>query len=167
MHSVFYFIVAILFLLCVVLLLMKEFSGSANKSSYVKLKDKVATSLEEREDYFSMLMSKITPEYFWRVNNEYIDFAHATIKKMRIDELISTPDLFDAQRRCSDLNSAVYKYYDNIKKRCAEGEEVPFSDVEVLNLRQCFKELSVEAYPALVALVWPQYQRPEVDLAKV
>lgn len=167
MHSIFYFIVAILIFLCIVLLLMKELSGSQGESAEGNLKNKAVTSLEEREDYFSMLMSKITPDYFWRVNNEYIDFAYATIKKMRIDELISTPELFNSQRRCSDLNSAVYKYYDNIKKRCAEGEEVAFSDIEVLNLRQCFKELSLEAYPALVVLVWPQYQRPDIDLDKV
>jgi len=33
----------------------------------------------------------------------------------------------------------------------------------VLNLRQCFREFSLEAYPTLVALVWPEYQRPDVD----
>lgn len=167
MHSIFYFIVAILILLCIVLLLMKELAGSHSQSASSKLKVGPVTSAEEREDYFSMLMGKITPGYFWRVNNEYIDFAHATIKKMRIDELTTTPELFNAQRRCSDLNSAVYKYYDNIKKRCAEGEMVSFSDIEVLNLRQCFTELSLEAYPALVTLIWPQYQRPQVDLDNV
>ncbi len=71
--------------------------------------------------------------------------------------------LFDAQRRCSDLNSAVYKYYDNIKKRCLNGEKVSYSDLDVLNLRQCFREFSLEAYPELVALVWPEYARPDVD----
>lgn len=167
MHSVFYFIVAILILLCIVLLLMKELAGSQGGAASREIKNKVVTTAEERDDYFSMLMGKITPGYFWRVNNEYIDFAHATIKKMRIDELTSTPDLFNAQRRCSDLNSAVYRYYDNIKKRCAEGELVSFSDIEVLNLRQCFKELSLDAYPALVVLVWPQYQRPDVELLQI
>ncbi|MDI8736258.1 hypothetical protein MJM30_24330, partial [Salmonella enterica subsp. enterica serovar Lubbock] len=43
----------------------------------------------------------------------------------------------------------VYKYYDNIKKRCLNGEKVPYSDLDVLNLRQCFREFSLEAYPAL------------------
>ncbi|WP_410003160.1 ESA_00282 family adhesion-associated protein, partial [Salmonella enterica] len=52
--------------------------------------------------------------------------------------------------------------YDNIKKRCLNGEKVPYSDLDVLNLRQCFREFSLEAYPALVALVWPEYQRPQV-----
>lgn len=51
-----------------------------------------------------------------RVNHEYIDFLHATIKRMKMSEINDTPGLFEAQRRCSDLNSAVYKYYDNIKK---------------------------------------------------
>ncbi len=39
---------------------------------------------------------------------------------------------------------------------------MPYSDLDVLNLRQCFREFSLEAYPALVALVWPEYQRPQV-----
>ncbi|PAP30866.1 RNA helicase, partial [Salmonella enterica subsp. enterica serovar Hadar] len=30
-------------------------------------------------------------------------------------------------------------------------------------LRQCFRECSLEAYPVLVALVWPEYQRPQVN----
>ncbi|EIP1790247.1 RNA helicase, partial [Salmonella enterica] len=111
---------------------------------------------------FSVLMNSITPVWYWRVNHEYIDFLHATIKRMTMTELNETPGLFDAQRRCSDLNSAVYKYYDNIKKRCLNGEKVPYSDLDVLNLRQCFREFSLEAYPALVALVWPEYQRPQV-----
>ena len=34
---------------------------------------------------------------------------------MKMSEINDTPGLFEAQRRCSDLNSAVYKYYDNIK----------------------------------------------------
>lgn len=167
MHSVFYFMVALLMLLCIVLLLMKEMSREQESATSGKLKALSASSVEDREDYFSMLMCQITPDYFWRVNSEYIDFTYATIKRMRIDELTTRPELFNAQRRCSDLNSAVYKYYDNIKKRCAEGEQVTFADIEVLNLRQCFNELSHEAYPALAALVWPHYQRPAVDLADV
>ena len=55
------------------------------------------------------------------------------------------------------------KYYDNIKKRCLNGEKVSYSDLDVLNLRQCFREFSLEAYPELVALVWPEYARPEVN----
>ncbi|QIX96350.1 ESA_00282 family adhesion-associated protein [Cedecea sp. FDAARGOS_727] len=167
MHSIFYSIVTILILLCAVLVMRKEFSSPDNKKKNGSGKIEPVSSSEEREDYFGMLMSKITPSYYWRINSEYIDFTHATIKKMRIEELTSQPILFSAQRRCSDLNSAVYKYYDNIKKRCAEGEEVPLTDIEVLNLRQCFNEFSREAYPELVALVWPQYQRPEIDLASI
>ncbi len=68
-------------------------------------------------------MNSITPVWYWRVNHEYIDFIHSTIKRMTMVELNETPGLFDAQRRCSDLNSAVYKYYDNIKKRCLSGEK--------------------------------------------
>lgn len=167
MHGLFYFIVAILILLCVVLALMKALVEEPQALVTENLSQIPDSSPEEREDYFSMIMSKITPGYFWRVNNEYSDFIHTTIKRMRIDELTTCPELFNAQRRCSDLNSAVYKYYDNIKKRCAEGERVSLSDIEVLNLRQCFNELSLEAYPRLVAVVWPHYQRPEVELDKV
>ncbi|MVS48398.1 RNA helicase, partial [Salmonella enterica subsp. enterica serovar Bovismorbificans] len=36
------------------------------------------------------------------------------------------------------------------------GEKVPYSDLVVLNLCQCFREFSLEAYPALVALVWTE-----------
>lgn len=79
---------------------------------------------------------------------------------MTVDEVVSQPELFIAQRRCSDLNSAVYRYYDNIKKRCADGEKVSTSDIEVINLRQCFIELSCKAYPALVALIWPECPCP-------
>ena len=90
-------------------------------------------------------MNSITPVWYWRVNHEYIDFIHSTIKRMTMVELNETPGLFDSQRRCSDLNSAVYKYYDNIKKRCLSGEKVPHADLDVLNLRQCFREFSLEA----------------------
>jgi len=86
---------------------------------------------------------------------------------MTFEELNATPGLFEAQRRCSNLNSAVYKYYDNLKKRCLNGELVTFSDIEVLNLRHCFHEFSQEAYPQLVAIVWPEFQRPQVDITQV
>uniref|UniRef100_UPI0011E6BB3A ESA_00282 family adhesion-associated protein n=1 Tax=Serratia marcescens TaxID=615 RepID=UPI0011E6BB3A len=124
-------------------------------------------SKEDGEDHFSLLMNAITPVWYWRVNHEYIDFLHATIKRMSIAELNATAGLFEAQRRCSDLNSAVYKYYDNIKKRCVNGEKVPHGDLDVLNLQQCFREFSLDAYPALVALVWPEYKRPGVELGEV
>ncbi|QIK15450.1 RNA helicase [Leclercia sp. 29361] len=163
MNSIFYTVITLLLLTAVVLLLMREF----NKSSEADNAQPERMSKEEGEDHFSVLMNAITPVWYWRVNHEYIDFLHATIKRMNMVEINSTPDLFDAQRRCSDLNSAVYKYYDNIKKRCLNGEKVSHSDLEVMNLRQCFREFSLEAYPALVVLVWPEYQRPEVKPEQV
>lgn len=164
MNSIFYSVIAILLLTGGVLLLMREY----NKKSPLSEIDArpplyQPMSKEEGEDHFSVLMNAITPVWYWRVNHEYIDFLHATIKRMNMAELNSTPGLFEAQRRCSDLNSAVYKYYDNIKKRCVNGEKVSQSDLDVLNLRQCFREFSMEAYPALVVLVWPENQRPWVN----
>ena len=134
---------------------------NADKDLNIKLPELMTK--EEGEDHFSVLMNSVTPVWYWRVNHEYIDFLHATIKRMKMSEINDTPGLFEAQRRCSDLNSAVYKYYDNIKKRCLNGEKVSYSDLDVLNLRQCFREFSLEAYPELVALVWPEYARPEVN----
>ncbi len=163
MNSIFYSVIALLLLTGGVLFMMREY----NKNTPLSEIDKPPLppqplSKEEGEDHFSVLMNAITPVWYWRVNHEYIDFLHATIKRMNMAELNSTPGLFEAQRRCSDLNSAVYKYYDNIKKRCVNGEKVPHADLDVLNLRQCFREFSMEAYPALVVLVWPEYQRPWV-----
>lgn len=167
MSSVIFTIILFLLPLFAVLVLMR---------SAIQPKVKIVTpsspklnlsETDEREDYFAKLMLKITPEYYWRVSHEYVDFAHATIKRMSVDELSADPTLFSAQRRCSDLNSAIYRYYDNLRKRCSEGEKVPFADIEVLNLRQCFDEFSHDAYPTLVALVWPHYQRPEVCLTNV
>ncbi|AYN27614.1 putative ATP-dependent RNA helicase-like protein [Buttiauxella ferragutiae ATCC 51602] len=167
MQSVFYSIVLILLLLCGVLMLMREKShSSVNPIPQASPKLNFSQS-DEHEDYFAKLISKITPDYYWRVSHEYADFNHATIKRMSIDMLSADPKLFSAQRRCSDLNSAIYRYYDNLRKRCTEGEKVSFADIEVLNLRQCFDEFSQDAYPALVALVWPHYQRPEVSLHNV
>ncbi len=50
---------------------------------------------------------------------------------------------------------------DNIKKRCLNGEKVTrIASFGRLNLRQCFpREFSLEAYPALVALVMAEYRR--------
>ncbi|MGY6027866.1 ESA_00282 family adhesion-associated protein [Phytobacter sp. AG2a] len=164
MNSIFYSVVALLLLTGGVLLLMR--ANNKQPSEGESLLPSPLTnplSKEEGEDHFSMLMNAITPVWYWRVNHEYIDFLHATIKRMNMAELNSVPGLFEAQRRCSDLNSAVYKYYDNIKKRCLNGEKVLHSDLDVLNLRQCFREFSMEAYPELVVLVWPEYKRPEVS----
>lgn len=142
MNSIFYSVIILLLLTGAILFLMWEVNKKRPGGKIVNLNQTEPMTKEEGED---------------------IDFLHATIKRMTMTELNETPGLFDAQRRCSDLNSAVYKYYDNIKKRCLNGEKVPYSDLDVLNLRQCFREFSLEAYPALVALVWPEYQRPQVN----
>ncbi len=164
MNSIFYSVIALLLLTGGVLLLMREYNKTTPLSEIDNHPPQFQPlSKEEGEDHFSALMNAITPVWYWRVNHEYIDFLHATIKRMNMAELNSTPGLFEAQRRCSDLNSAVYKYYDNIKKRCVNGEKVSQSDLDVLNLRQCFREFSMEAYPALVVLVWPENQRPWVN----
>jgi len=163
MNSIFYSVIALLLLTAGVLFMMRELNKGAPAADSNPLPETAPLSKEEGEDHFSMLMNAITPVWYWRVNHEYIDFLHATIKRMNISQINSVPGLFEAQRRCSDLNSAVYKYYDNIKKRCLNGEKVPHSDLELLNLSQCFHEFSLDAYPELVTLVWPEYARPDVD----
>lgn len=165
MNTVVYLILTVLLLMVGILILMRQ--DAANKSPVVEPDAHGPATKEQGEDHFSALLNSITPVWYWRVNHEYMDFINATVKRMRFDELNATPGLFEAQRRCSDLNSAVYKYYENIKKRCLNGELVLLSDIEVLNMRHCFHEFSLEAYPALVALVWPEYARPEVNPADV
>jgi hypothetical protein len=120
MNSIFYTVITLLLLTAVVLLLMRDFNKSSTNAAGQASPQPQPMSKEEGEDHFSLLMNAITPVWYWRVNHEYIDFLQATIKRMNMAELNSIPGLFDAQRRCSDLNSAVYKYYDNIKKRCLE-----------------------------------------------
>ena len=165
MNTVVYIILTVILLMGGIFILMRQ--DSANKPPLVEPEPRGPASKEEGEDHFSALLNSITPIWYWRVNHEYMDFINATIKRMRFDELNATPGLFEAQRRCSDLNSAVYKYYENIKKRCLNGELVLLSDIEVLNMRHCFHEFSLEAYPALVALVWPEFARPTVDPAAI
>ncbi|SFR09306.1 MULTISPECIES: ESA_00282 family adhesion-associated protein [unclassified Enterobacter] len=167
MNSVFYSVIALLLLTAGVLFMMLELNKTTPVNESGPPPEAPPLSKEEGEDHFSMLMNSITPVWYWRVNHEYIDFLHATIKRMNISQINSVPGLFEAQRRCSDLNSAVYKYYDNIKKRCLNGERVPHSDLDLINLRQCFVEFSLDAYPALVVLVWPEYERPDVDPKEV
>ncbi|EMF0718946.1 ESA_00282 family adhesion-associated protein [Citrobacter sp. Marseille-Q6884] len=167
MNSIFYSVITLLLLTGGVLFLMRSANKNQNAQSRTSVNQSETLSKEEGEDHFAVLMNSITPVWYWRVNHEYIDFIHSTIKRMTMVELNETPGLFDAQRRCSDLNSAVYKYYDNIKKRCLSGEKVPHADLDVLNLRQCFREFSLEAYPTLVALVWPDYQRPQITAQDV
>lgn len=118
MNSIFYSVITLLLLTCGVLLLMRSANKDRNAENGYAENQPEILSKEEGEDHFSILMNSITPVWYWRVNHEYIDFIHSTIKRMTMVELNETPGLFDAQRRCSDLNSAVYKYYDNIKKRC-------------------------------------------------
>ena len=162
MNSIIYLVIALLLLTAIILLLMTEFNKRPVESEEESPLPVPAMSKQEGEDHFSVLMNAITPVWYWRVNHEYIDFLHATIKRMDVTQIKSTPGLFDAQRRCSDLDSAVYKYYDNLKQRCQNGERVPRTDLDVVNLQQCFREFSMDAYPTLVALVWPEYQRPFV-----
>lgn len=166
MNAIFYSVVVLLVLLSGVLFLIKGRGADAPESESGEAPSPVFNK-DESDEHFAMLMNAITPAWYWRVNHEYIDFIHTTVKRMSLEELTSLPGVFDAQRRCSDLNSAVYSYYDNIKKRCMTGEAVTFSDIEVMNLRQCFREFSLEAYPALVALVWPHHKRPDVILANI
>jgi len=163
MNSIIYFVIALLLLTVVILIVISGMVKNEVVNEKPQPPQAKLLSKEEGEDHFSVLMNAITPVWYWRVNHEYIDFLHATIKRMSITELNATAGLFEAQRRCSDLNSAVYKYYDNIKKRCVNGEKVSHGDLDVLNLQQCFREFSLDAYPSLVALVWPEYQRPHVD----
>lgn len=167
MNSMFYSVITLLLLTGGVFFLMRSAIKNQNAQSRTSVNQSETLSKEEGEEHFAILMNSITPVWYWRVNHEYIDFIHSTIKRMTMVELNETPGLFDAQRRCSDLNSAVYKYYDNIKKRCLSGEKVPHADLDVLNLRQCFREFSLEAYPTLVALVWPDYQRPQITAQDV
>ena len=167
MNSISYSVITLLLLTAGVLLLMREFNKTKDSGSLDEQPQPIPMTKEEGEDHFSLLMNSITPVWYWRVNHEYIDFLHATIKRMKMTEINDTPGLFEAQRRCSDLNSAVYKYYDNIKKRCLNGEKVSYSDLDVLNLRQCFREFSLETYPDLVVIVWPEYQRPLVNPSEV
>ncbi|KEA53488.1 ESA_00282 family adhesion-associated protein [Mangrovibacter sp. MFB070] len=162
-----YLVFILLILLGGVLVLMRDNKNSAKREQQQPLYSQPSLTPDQGEDQFARLINHITPPWYWRVNNEYIDFVRITVKQMGIDKITSTPGLFDAQRRCSDLNSAVYKYYDNLKKRCMNGEVIGYSDIEVLNLRQCFYEFSLSAYPELVAIVWPAYQRPMVSLGDV
>lgn len=167
MSTTIYIVVILLILLGVVLVVMQEKNRTPSKLTKETPQPAPALSREQGEDHFGALINHITPPWYWRVNNEYIDFVRITVKQMGIDKITATPGLFDAQRRCSDLNSAVYKYYDNLKKRCLNGEQISYSDIEVLNLRQCFYEFSLSAYPDLVATVWPEYRRPTVSLGDV
>ena len=109
MNSIFFTVITLLLLTAGVLLLMQEFNKTKVSKDVSEPLQPELMSKEEGEDHFSVLMNAVTPVWYWRVNHEYIDFLHATIKRMKMAEINDTPGLFDAQRRCSDLNSAVYK----------------------------------------------------------
>ncbi|MGL5700676.1 MAG: ESA_00282 family adhesion-associated protein [Kluyvera sp.] len=164
MSGIIYFVMVLLLLTAVILIFMY---GQNNETADIENETATASTTtplnkDEGESHFAGLMSSITPSWYWRINHEYIDFLQSTIKRLSSDELKETPGLFDAQERCRNLNGAVYEYYDEIKRRCLKGEQVSASDPVVLSLQQCFGEFAQEAYPELVALVWPDYQRPFV-----
>ncbi|MCD9160282.1 ESA_00282 family adhesion-associated protein, partial [Escherichia coli] len=105
MNSIFFTVVTLLLLTAGVLLLMQEFNKTKVSNDASEPPQPELMSKEGGEDHFSVLMNAVTPVWYWRVNHEYIDFLHATIKRMKMAEINDTPGLFDAQRRCSDLNS--------------------------------------------------------------
>ncbi|HAT1572534.1 TPA: ESA_00282 family adhesion-associated protein [Kluyvera cryocrescens] len=162
MSGIIYFVMVLLLLTVIILFFMYGQNNETADTENETVTSTVATPLnkDEGENHFAGLMSTITPPWYWRINHEYIDFLQSTIKRMSIDELKETPGLFEAQERCRDLNGAVYEYYDEIKRRCLKGEQVTLGDPVVTSLQQCYQEFAQEAYPELVALVWPDYQRP-------
>ncbi len=84
MNSIFFTVITLLLLTAGVLLLMQEFNKTkVSKDASVPPQPEPMTK-EEGEDHFSVLMNAITPVWYWRVNHEYIDFLHATIKRMKI-----------------------------------------------------------------------------------
>lgn len=164
MSGIIYFVMLLLLLTAVILIFMYGQNNETADRDNQTVPPPASTPLnkDEGENHFAGLMSSITPSWYWRINHEYTDFLQSTIKRMSIDELKETPGLFEAQDRCRTLNGAVYEFYDEIKRRCLKGERVGHSDPVVLSLQQCFREFAEEAYPELVALVWPDYQRPFV-----
>lgn len=162
MSGIIYFVMVLLLLTAIILFFMYGQNNETSDTDNEKAAPTEAATLnkDEGENHFAGLMSTITPPWYWRINHEYIDFLQSTIKRMSIDELKETPGLFEAQERCRDLNGAVYEYYDEIKRRCLKGEQVTLGDPVVTSLQQCYREFAQEAYPELVALVWPDYQRP-------
>ncbi|BBV64293.1 ESA_00282 family adhesion-associated protein [Kluyvera ascorbata] len=162
MSGIIYFVMVLLLLTGVILIFLygqNNESSDTNNETVTPLAP-APLSKDEGENHFASLMSSITPVWYWRINHEYIDFLQSTIKRMSIDELKETPGLFEAQDRCRNLNGAVYEYYDEIKRRCLKGERVAPVDPVVQSLKQCYQEFANEAYPELVGLVWPDYQRP-------
>lgn len=164
MSGIIYFVMLLLLLTVVILIFMYGQNNETSETNNETVPSPAAAPLDkdEGENHFAALMSRIAPAWYWRINHEYIDFVQSTIKRMSTERLKETPGLFEAQERCRNLNGAVYEYYDEIKRRCLKGERVTDVDPVVLGLQQCYEEFAEEAYPELVALVWPDLQRPFV-----
>lgn len=90
MNSIFYSVITLLLLTCGVLLLMHSANKNRNAENGYAENQPEILSKEEGEDHFSVLMNSITPVWYWRVNHEYIDFIHSTIKRMTMVELNET-----------------------------------------------------------------------------
>lgn len=91
MNSIFYSVITLLLLIGAILFLIREFNkprGAEEHSPDVPLPP---LTKDEGEDHFSTLMNAITPVWYWRVNHEYIDFLHATVKRMTMAQLNETP----------------------------------------------------------------------------
>ncbi len=75
MDSILYSVITLLLLTGGVLLLMHEYNKKTPLSEINEQAPQLTPlSKEEGEDHFSTLMNAITPEWYWRVNHEYIDF---------------------------------------------------------------------------------------------
>ena len=93
MNSIFFTVITLLLLTAGVLLLMQEFNKPKVSKDASELPQPELMTKEEGEDHFSVLMNAVTPVWYWRVNHEYIDFLHATIKRMKMTEINDTPGL--------------------------------------------------------------------------
>ena len=162
MSGIIYFVMVLLLLTVIILFFMygQNNASSDTNNETVPAPAPAPLNKDEGENHFAGLMSRITPAWYWRINHEYIDFVQSTIKRMSTEQLKEKAGLFEAQERCRNLNGAVYEYYDEIKRRCLKGERVTDVDPVVLSLQRCYEEFAQEAYPELVALVWPDFQRP-------
>lgn len=167
MNSIFFMVIILLLLIVGVFLLMQEFNKMKELKDISEILQFELMIKEEGEDYFFVLMNLVMLVWYWWVNYEYIDFLYVIIKWMKMLEINDMLGLFEVQCCCSDLNLVVYKYYDNIKKCCLNGEKVLYFDLDVLNLCQCFCEFSLEVYLELVVLVWLEYVCFEVDFDNV
>lgn len=92
MNSIFFTVITLLLLTAGVLLLMQEFNKTKVSKDTSEPPQPELMTKEEGEDHFSVLMNSVTPVWYWRVNHEYIDFLHATIKRMKMSEIMTRPD---------------------------------------------------------------------------